>query len=289
MADEETVSLRCLTIDVEEVWHTEAARGVVAREHWDVLPVWVERGLEVLLDLCDKHEIRATLFFLGDVAKRCPGLAAGCAARGHEIACHGQNHARLHTMTPKTLAADLTQAKLRLEAEVGRPVLGYRAPCFSLTRDTEWAHDVIRSCGFVYDSSVFPASFRDDAYPDWAASSQLTMRELPALTWSVGKRHLPAAGGAYFRVFPLALMKQALRQSAAAGQTAVTYFHPWEFDTQQTRLPLSRKQRLRTYTGIDRSAARLDALLTWSKQLPGEWVTCSEAAGVIAQPIQLAA
>jgi hypothetical protein len=39
------------------------------------------------------------------------------------------------------------------------------------------------------------------------------------------------------------------------------YFHPWEFDADQPRLPLKRLARWRTYVGIRRTTARLARLL----------------------------
>jgi hypothetical protein len=71
-------------------------------------------------------------------------------------------------------------------------------------------------------------------------------------------------GGGYFRLFPLALTERAIRQTAAACRppVAMLYFHPWEFDPAQAKLPLGRLSRFRTYVGIGRTAARLEALLS---------------------------
>jgi hypothetical protein len=43
---------------------------------------------------------------------------------------------------------------------------------------------------------------------------------------------------------------------------ATLYFHPWEFDPEQARLPLRRLNRFRTYVGLGRSRARLASLLS---------------------------
>jgi hypothetical protein len=70
-------------------------------------------------------------------------------------------------------------------------------------------------------------------------------------------------GGGYFRLFPLFLTESAVRQTARCGAPAVVmlYFHPWEFDPQQRRLPLGRLSRFRTYVGIGRTQSRLTTLL----------------------------
>jgi peptidoglycan/xylan/chitin deacetylase (PgdA/CDA1 family) len=44
------------------------------------------------LDTLDRLGWRATFFFLGAQVRRYPGLAAEVAARGHEVAVHGERH-----------------------------------------------------------------------------------------------------------------------------------------------------------------------------------------------------
>jgi hypothetical protein len=70
-------------------------------------------------------------------------------------------------------------------------------------------------------------------------------------------------GGGYFRLFPLVLTEWAIRQMGrdTAPPVATLYFHPWEFDPAQQRLPLARLSRWRTYVGLRRSRGRLTALL----------------------------
>ena len=74
------------------------------------------------------------------------------------------------------------------------------------------------------------------------------------------------AGGGYFRLFPPGVMRAGLRQAARAAGAGVPtvsmlYFHPWEFDPEQPRLPLGRVARWRTYVGMSRTTARLKSLL----------------------------
>jgi hypothetical protein len=59
-------------------------------------------------------------------------------------------------------------------------------------------------------------------------------------------------------------MERAIRQARASASPAVSvlYFHPWEFDPQQNRLPLGWLNRLRTYVGLSRSQDRLAKLLS---------------------------
>jgi len=75
--------------------------------------------------------------------------------------------------------------------------------------------------------------------------------------------NLPMGGGGYFRLFPLFLTEAAIRQTERHCEPSVAtlYFHPWEFDPEQERLPLGRAARFRTYVGIGRSRGRLRSLL----------------------------
>ncbi len=268
--------IRCLTFDVEEYFHIEAARTCIARTDRHRWPACVDYNVGRLLDLLAAFNIRATWFILGDVARRHPRLASRIASAGHEIACHGDQHDRLDRLTSRTLRQDLLAARHRLEDQVGVAVLGYRAPCFSLTRRTAWAVDVIREAGFLYDASIFPVRHPIYGVPDapttpfWLTTSAepgARLLELPPLTLRALGRNWPVAGGAYFRILPPTFTHLGLAQAQRDHRLAILYFHPWEFDPATPAMPLSRLNRLRTYTGLRRTTARLRHLLemypTW--------------------------
>src|SRR5947199_203390 len=64
--------------------------------------------------------------------------------------------------------------------------------------------------------------------------------ELPPVTLRIARFNLPVAGGGYFRLFPPGFMRAGLRQVSRTLKPSVgmLYFHPWEFDVDQPRLPL---------------------------------------------------
>jgi hypothetical protein len=99
--------------------------------------------------------------------------------------------------------------------------------------------------------------------PFLARGPRHSLLELPPATLRVLGVNVPTGGGGYFRLFPLWLLERTLRQVARTCHPAVAmlYFHPWEFDTEQQRLPLGRLSRCRTYVGIPRTRGRLTALL----------------------------
>lgn len=261
--------IRCVSIDVEEYFQIEVARDVVGHKRWDDWPSRVQRNMDLLLDLFERTHCRATFFFLGSIAKRHPQLARRCVGLGHEVASHGTMHDRLHRLTPESMLKDVQDSKHLLEDQTGKPVLGYRAPTWSITRQTSWAVDVLAEAGLRYDASVFPVRHPDYGVPDapdrpyfiQSSPGSARLLELPPLTWRIGSRNIAVAGGGYFRLYPLTLMKRGLRQAALEQRPAILYFHPWEFDPGMPRLPLSATGKLRTYTGLRSAAAKLEKVI----------------------------
>lgn len=259
-----------LTFDVEEHDRIEAAAGL------DVHPVlkghYRERVGECtrwLLDELARAEVRATFFVVGQIAEHEPRLVRAIAAAGHEVASHGWDHRRVLAMSPVDFREDVRRSKETLEAVAGTAVVGYRAPTFSVIRRTAWALDVLAELGMAYDSSIYPV--RHDRYgvpgaprgPFLARGESADLLELPPATLRIGGVTLPMGGGGYFRLFPLWVTQWAVRQTIAQSlpPLAVLYFHPWEFDPGQARLPLGRLNSYRTYVGLGRTRRRLAGLL----------------------------
>src|SRR5262245_14981459 len=218
-----------------------------------------------LLDLLGERGIRATFFIVGEIAKSHPGLIKRMADDGHEVASHSWDHRRVHHFKPDTFHEDVRTSVDALQQAGGAPVAGFRAPTFSVMRETAWAVDVLAELGVRYDSSIFPV--RHDRYgvpdaprvPVMVRGERHELLELPPLTLRAFGQNLPGAGGGRLRRFPLFVMERGIRKMPAAR---VLYFHPWEFDPGQPRLPLNRMARFRTYVGIGRSRDRLARLLS---------------------------
>src|SRR2546430_9912299 len=87
--------------------------------------------------------------------RRYPELAREIASRGHEPACHGFAHERVFRQTREEFAGDVGASAALIEETCGRRPLVYRAPAFSINRDTPWAYDVLAELGFRYDSSQY--------------------------------------------------------------------------------------------------------------------------------------
>lgn len=259
------------SFDIEEHFRIEAAVGLdcPAELKADYSARMEGATRRLLAQLADAKTL-ATFYIVGEIAKTHPKLVRDIHAAGHEVGSHSWDHRRVHRFTPESFREDLRTSKDVLEQATGAPVYGFRAPTFSVMRETGWAIDALADCGFEYDSSIFPV--RHDRYgvpdaprvPFVAQGQEREILELPPLTYRVGGMNLPVAGGGYFRLFPLAVMRAGLRQAARADcpNVGMLYFHPWEFDPGQPKLPLKRLSRWRTYVGVGRTTARLASLLT---------------------------
>jgi polysaccharide deacetylase family protein (PEP-CTERM system associated) len=229
----------------------------------------VQPATEWILDELARRGIKATFFIVGEIAKRSPELIRSIFADGHEIADHGCSHQQLQRLTPESFREDIRRSKNALEQASGAAVVGYRAPTFSIVRETAWAIDILREEGYGYDSSIYPV--RHDRYgvpgaprgPFIARGHAASILELPPLTMSVFGARIPIGGGGTFRLLPLGLMRRGLRQvnRSVEPPVATLYFHPWELDPDQCQLPLGFVGRWRTYYGTKRSRQRLQILL----------------------------
>jgi len=255
------------TVDVEEYFQVSAFEGVVRRADWDRFepraPVLVPR----LLDALERHGARGTFFVLGWVARRHPYLVREIQRGGHEIASHGWDHARVRPGGFAEFRDSVRRSKQELEDITGEPVSGFRAPSFSIVPGREWALDVLIEEGYGYDSSLFPIRRPGYGYPGaapdphWLERPAGRVAEIPPTTLHCCGLRLPAAGGAYFRILPYALARAAFRACERRGVPGTFYIHPWEIDPDQPRLRAPWHARLRHYTGLGGTAARLERLL----------------------------
>ena len=79
-------------------------------------------------------------------------------------------------------------------------------------------------------------------------------------TVTAGHWTLPVTGGGYLRLLPLRYQIGALKARQENGEPSVLYFHPWELDPEQDRIETSLRSRLRHYTGLAQTEARLRIL-----------------------------
>ena len=254
------------SIDLEDWFCAFNMTRFISRDEWGKCELRVVANTERILRILDAHNVRATFFVLGWIAKQAPDLIKYVSSRGHEIATHGYDHLLLSTSTESEFEEDLRKGLKALRScGIDGAILGYRAPSFTIMNGTMWALRTLEKFDIRYDSSVFPVAFHPDYGIPGAslAPYRITDRilEFPMSCVEVLGNRLPCSGGAYFRIFPYAYTKWCLKRINAEGRPAVFYLHPWEIDPGQPRIALPLTKRFRHYHGLAATEGKLNRLL----------------------------
>lgn len=261
--------MNILTIDVEDYFHVSAFANAIDRNAWGGLSCRVEQNTQRLLDLFDTKQVKATFFVLGWVAERYPGLVKEIIARGHEVASHGFSHRLVYEQSPEVFRDETYRSKILLEDLAQKPVRGYRAASYSITKKSLWALDVLCELGFEYDSSIYPIYHDRYGIPDAIREPHILTApnggkiiELPLSYIALAGARVPISGGGYFRLFPYWFTQRCIRAvNQNSGLPVIFYLHPWEIDTEQPRVSASLLSRFRHYNNLGKCFDRLNSLL----------------------------
>jgi polysaccharide deacetylase family protein (PEP-CTERM system associated) len=275
--------LNAFSVDVEDYFQVGAFEGTIPRDQWEGFEPRVERNTRRLLDLCAEHGVKGTFFVLGWVAERYPALVCDIRDAGHELGTHGQDHRRVTHLTRPEFREDVRRSKATIEEVAGVEVIGYRAPNYSIVRETMWAMDVLLEEGFRYDSSVFPIWHDHYGIPDFPrfpravrGENGSSLHEFPISTLRFGGMNLPFVGGGYLRHFPLSFIRWGMRRlNGVERRPALVYIHPWELDPGQPVQPVRWLTRVRHYRNLDRTEDRLARLFE-----EYSFTTCREVLGL---------
>jgi polysaccharide deacetylase family protein (PEP-CTERM system associated) len=266
-SDSSRSPLNALTIDVEDYYQVTGFEKCVFRADWDRLESRVVANTHAVLDLLRSGGVHGTFFILGWVAERFPGLIRQIHAEGHEIGCHGFWHRVVYQQAPDEFRHDLQRARDALQDIIGVPVTAYRAPCFSITRRSLWALDILVEESFTCDSSIFPTVHDRYGLPDAPLEPHRIRRPAGSL-WEFPLPVLrrlghpwPIGGGGYFRLYPYSLTRYGLRSINAEGRSFAAYIHPWELDPDQPQLALGPVRAFRHYVNLGRTKSRLEKLI----------------------------
>jgi polysaccharide deacetylase family protein (PEP-CTERM system associated) len=256
-----------LSFDIEDWYHANYAE--VDSSGWDTYAERVQTPTRRILHLLQATGNTATFFVLGYIAERFPDLIREIVAEGHEVASHGYNHKLVYQLTQEEFIEDVQKSKALIEAMIGKPILGYRAPSWSISASkTPWALNCLRELGFVYDSSIFP--FATFLYGDSTAHPYFheirlengeKFYEVPPSILKLGTKRFPFSGGFYFRLLPLPVLSFAIKRLNRHTYPALLYLHPREIDPQQPRLQLTCRDHCIHYYNIRNTEKKLIALL----------------------------
>jgi len=258
--------LNAMTVDVEDYFHVSAFENVINPEDWSSCKPTVDYNTRRLLERFAQYDCKSTFFVLGWVAQAFPELIQDITNAGHEIASHGFSHRRATEMTREDFYQDVDSSKKLLEDLTGKPVLGYRAPSFSINDTNTWVFEVLTELGFQYSSSTYPVKHDLYGVPEWprfAYQRKEGILEIPVPTLRKNGANVGIGGGGYFRLYPYWLSKQRIDKFHQQEQQPYSfYFHPWEIDPYQPRVAsASFKSKFRHYINLSSMEGKLERLL----------------------------
>ena len=250
-----------LTIDVEDWYHSLDPDP----DRWGRYEDRVEFATRQVLDILTATATTATFFVLGHVAEHHHELVREIHNRGHEVASHGSHHRFIYRQTEREFKDDVLRSVDVLSSITGESVRGYRAPYFSITKQSLWARAILRELDIEYDSSVYPVLNHRYGIPDAPRLPHRTeegLLEFPLSCYPLRRFNIPCGGGVYFRALPYSATRWLFRRMQGRGEPIVFYLHPWELDPEQPRFkeaPVT--LRSRHYWKLHRTADAFSRLL----------------------------
>lgn len=251
--------MNILTFDIEEWFHCDF---ISDHETWSKYETRIHQSTDKILDLLDKKQRKGTFFVLGWIAKEYPEVIKSIHEKGHEIACHSMYHKLVHQMSPVEFKNDVQNALNIIEDTIGEKVKIYRAPGFSITKNTPWAFEILNQLGIEIDCSVFPAKHDYGGFPDFGKSEPtrfqyngIEIKEFPMNIHSFLSKNIVFSGGGFFRLFPYSLIRKWTQEA----DYVMSYFHPRDFDAGQPMLPqLPLMRKFKSYYGLKGSFTKFE-------------------------------
>ncbi len=258
-----------ITVDVEDWFQVAVLRHEIDPRDWDKQQSRIIPNICRVLEIFDECQIKATFFVLGWIAERYPEIVLTIKKYGHEIGSHGYGHKIIYENSKEDFVQDLEKSIAILEGITNDQIRHYRAPSFSITRDTMWALEVLAQKGITFDSSIFPIKHDIGGMPNMPRfpfylrfKDGRVLHEFPLSTLRLWGENVPIAGGGYLRLLPYWFIRNGIRRNNKAGIPVIVYFHPWELDPDQPRLKIGLTSRFRHYSNLEFTEEKIRALLS---------------------------
>ena len=257
-----------LTIDIEDWFHILDIGSMPSIQDWHKLESTVTKNTQVILDLLNKYHTKGTFFVLGWVAEHFPDLVREIAKQGHEIGTHGYSHELIYNLTPNEFRRDVVRSLEVLERITSLPILGYRAPGFSIANSSLWALDILVELGLQYDASIFPMNRNHGGLPGfsgdavWLTTAEGNkILEIPVTPTTLFNKKVYLFGGGYFRLAPYAAIAAGIEQLNNQGKPALVYLHPREFDPQHPKLKMNPYRSFTSYVNLHKTHYKFERMI----------------------------
>jgi len=254
-----------LTVDLEDWYHICGVEAYSDPKQWDTYENRIIKNTDKILSLFRFYNIKATFFVLGYIALKEPDLIKTIKNEGHEIATHGFYHRRIFEMTEQEFEEDVGKSISVISSITNEKILGFRAPEWSIRKETLWVLKILKKLGILYDSSMVPLTrmgSRDfPIYPYKFDTEYGKIWEFPLTTARLFWENLPFTGGLPLRMFPYFYIVSKIQRINQEGYPAIVYIHPWEFDMEQPHIDLPLSRRFMHYFNIKVTPKKVEGLL----------------------------
>lgn len=256
------------TVDMEDYYNVFGRSGMPEQSTWDSLEPRIDVGMMKLFDLFERKQIKATLFFLGYIARRHPYLVKEAIARGHEVASHGMYHRKVKLLNEREFVEDAKLTKDILEDMSGQPVIGWRCPGFFDAGYTPWFFERLIELGYQYDSSIILSRkghkdyLQGDGNPGYICTPNGKLYEFPISVADFGIKKVNMFGGGYLRFFPTPLIS-LMKSRVVKEHPLLIYLHPREMDPDHPRFRLDLMGMFRSYVNLKTVPKKLEMLLKY--------------------------
>lgn len=264
------------TMDVESFADTECISASGIRVDVDLMD-----GFDEYIKILDRHDIKSTLFTVGDLAPQIVDRLRPHIDGGHTMALHGYSHVAPMSVPLEQFREKTRRAKEKMRELFGKEIIGFRAPCFSMDKARL---DILRELGFRYDSShldYLPARhtvkldlqnfrqlrkgiFRREKFYEFGLSKE-----------KVFGKPFPISGGGYVRLSNWGFIKTLIQSYIHRNNYYVFYLHPFEL----TREKVPFLKELKSYDqyyikqGIQAYRRRIERIIQMLKKNGYEFVT----------------
>lgn len=257
--------MNILTFDIEEWFHILDNASTKGTKEWGNYESRIHANMEMIFSLLQENNQPATFFCLGWIARKYPDVIKKIDDLGYEIGTHSDMHQLAYSQNRAVYSNDLEYSIKSLEDIIGKKIISYRAPGFSVKEENKWVFEELIKQGITIDCSIFPAKRSHGGFPlfgiaepCWIDVGGTRIKEFPINLGKLYGYKFIFSGGGYFRLLPYKIIKNFCEQTSYV----MTYFHPRDFDGGQPMIQdLSLIRKFKSYYGIRGCYNKLDKLL----------------------------
>lgn len=269
----------------------------------------LRKGTPRLLELFDRHRVKATFYFVGEAARSNPDVVQMCVEHGHEIGCHSLYHETVgDELFPipgvKPLLPHEVEPRLKLATEWIESAAGVRPVSFRSPR--LWGSTaVIRALanlGYATDASYPLYFYRERFDPYWASLDNWTqpgdgpILELPNFADMAMESKDPGLERdrdqwPLFRTQGAQALLERINAHLAYcaehghGRFLALYLHPWEFHPMAERYHFGEAtvipDRFITQNCGERAVAEFDRVIVGLQDLGARFVTAGDMPALV--------